>query len=569
MIKTISSDLTYAAILTVVNTVLLAIIMPSASLTQFTYLSNTIVFLILIAFLGYGLGKVGDGVLILTEVLSIAFVIVYIGQYAYVWSFIRDQLVFSLLIFSAGVFLGSSFLRNIRFEIKSQLSKEFIDCRSAAMAAAGIAGFTLLLVYIATTINRFMGAHILILSITPFGIIFSILNGLILAIVLGGKLVSKLTLTVLSSFLVYLSGLSTPLVVTLVRRSGSEALSSRRVITIGNIVRVLSNSQWVRGRGKLNVSIELGRENNHMVIVGASGTGKSNLCKKIISQLRHYSIPVLVIDVHGEYRSLEDARIITPLTDYVNILDTMGKSPEVRAREVADLISSAFRLGNVQRLALTQIILELYEKVMNPTLQDLREVVEDYLSSSKELGTFDREVLRSILPYIRSLVPSDRPVRWFQPEEVLSSNITVVDLSVVNDMSLIRIYVETLLESLFYTAQLVRSGLFIVMEEVHRFSSRGRKSIVPKLFMEGRKFGIAVIAVTQDPLSVEPAIFTNTKLIINYIVPEASSSSYMAKILSGNDLVKYKKIRETLTALKQFEALVWIRGGKYIYMVKT
>jgi len=568
MIKTISSNLTYAAILTVVNTVLLAIIMPSTSLTQFTYLSNTIVFLILIAFLGYGLGKVGDGVLILTEVLSIAFIIVYIGQYAYVWSFIRDQLVFSLLIFSAGVFLGSSFLRNIRFEIKSQLSKKFIDYRSAAMAAAGVAGFTLLLVYVVTTINRVTGARILILSITPFGIIFSILNGLILAIMLGEKLVSKLTLTVLSSFLVYLSGLSTPLIVMLVRHGGSEALSSRRVITIGNIIRVLSNSQWVRGRGKLNVSIELGRENNHMVIVGASGTGKSILCKKIISQLRHYSIPVLVIDVHGEYRSLEDARIITPLTDYVNILDTMGKSPEVRAREVADLISSAFRLGNVQRLALTQIILELYEKVMNPTLQDLREAVEDYLSSSKELGTFNKEVLKSILPYIRSLVPS-RPVRWFQPEEVLSSNITVVDLSVVNDMSLIRIYVETFLESLFYTAQLVRSGLFIVMEEVHRFSSRGRKSIVPKLFMEGRKFGVAVIAVTQDPLSVEPAIFTNTKLIINYIVPEASSSSYMARILSGNDLVKYKKIRETLTALKQFEALVWLRGGEYIYMVKT
>ena len=247
----------------------------------------------------------------------------------------------------------------------------------------------------------------------------------------------------------------------------------------------------------------------------------------------------------------------------------MGKMPEVRAREVADLISTAFRLGNVQRLALMQLISELYMRKTNPTLDDLEELIEEYLTSSKELGSFDKEVLKSLLPYVRSLRPKNKLARWVLPEEILGNKVTVVDLSVVNDMSLIKIYVETLLESVFHTAQLMRRGLFIVIEEVHRFSSKGKKSIIPRLFMEGRKFGIAVVAVTQDPLSVEPAVFTNTKVIISYVIPEASSSSYMARIFSGNDLVKYKKLREVLTSLKQFEALVWIRGDENVYVVKT
>jgi len=569
MTKTISSDIIHATILTAVNIILLAIMLPPANLAQFTYASNTLIFLLFIAFLGYGLGKVGDGVLILTEILSITFIMIYIGEYAYTWSFIRDQLLFSLLIFTAGISLGSSFFKNIRFDARLRLSRKQVNHRSVIIGGVGITGFTLLFIYLISAINRFMNIQALMLPVTPYGLLFSIFNGLILIITLSNELASKLLFTLFGSLLICLSGLSTPLVIIMARWSRLETVGRKQQIILGSIVKKMKNSHWIKDRGKLNINIELGKENNHMVIVGASGAGKSYFCKKVISQLRRHSIPVLVIDAHGEYTSIEDAKVITPLSDYVNILDTMGKTPEVRAREVADLISAAFRLGNVQRLALTQLISELYQRMMNPTLNDLKELIEEYLSSDKELGTFDKEVLRSILPYIKSLGPGGELARWVQPEEIFSNKVTVVDLSVVSDMSLIRVYVETLLESVFYTAQVVRRGLFIVIEEVHRFSSKGRKSIVPRLFMEGRKFGIAVIAVSQDPLSVEPAIFTNTKFIVNYVIPEAASSSYMARILSGNDLMKYKKLREALTALKQFEALVWIRGDEFVYMVKT
>ncbi|RLG78345.1 MAG: hypothetical protein DRO14_00865 [Thermoprotei archaeon] len=571
MAKTTSTDIAYAAILTAVNIILLAVVLPPTGTIQITFLSNTLVFLFLVAFIGYGLGKIGDGTLILAETISLVFIMVHAGGYLLTWTFIRDQVLFSLLIFAVGIAVGSSFFKNIHLDLKLRLSREHIDHRTVLVGGIGIAGFTLLLTYLVSMIGELStNPLIYALPATRYGLLFSLLNGTILTILLGDELISKPLLTILGSVLVYLSGLSVPLVIAVVRlRRPEYVISKRQEITLGTIIRKLKNSRWIKGRGKLSIGIELGKENNHVVVVGASGTGKSYLCKKIISQLRRYDIPVLVIDVHGEYGSIEEANIITPIGNPINILDDMGKMPEVRAREVADLISTAFRLGNVQRLALMQLISELYMRKTNPTLDDLEELIEEYLTSSKELGSFDKEVLKSLLPYVRSLRPKNKLARWVLPEEILGNKVTVVDLSVVNDMSLIKIYVETLLESVFHTAQLMRRGLFIVIEEVHRFSSKGKKSIIPRLFMEGRKFGIAVVAVTQDPLSVEPAVFTNTKVIISYVIPEASSSSYMARIFSGNDLVKYKKLREVLTSLKQFEALVWIRGDENVYVVKT
>ncbi len=571
MAKTTSTDVAYAAILTAVNIILLVVMLPPATTMQITFLSNTLIFLFLVAFIGYGLGKIGDGILILAETISLIFIMIHAEGYLLSWTFIRDQVLFSLLIFAAGIAVGSSFFKNVHLDMKLHIGREYMNYKAILIGGIGIAGFTLLLIYLASMISE-LSTNLLmyILPTSRHGLLFSLLNGVILTLLLSDELISKPLLTVLSSIMVYLSGLSTPLVVAIIRLRRSEyVITKRQEITLGTIIKKLKDSHWVKGRGKLSISIELGKENNHVVVIGASGTGKSYFCKKMISQLRQYDIPVLVIDVHGEYRSIEKADIITPLGNPINILDNMGKMPEVRAREVADLISTAFRLGNVQRLALAQLISELYMKKTKPTLDDLEELMEEYLAGSKELGSFDKEVLKSLLPYVRSLRPKNRLARWVLPEEILSNKVTVVDLSVVNDMSLIKIYVETLLESVFYTAQLTRKGLFIVIEEVHRFSSKGRKSVIPRLFMEGRKFGIAVVAVTQDPLGVEPAIFTNTKVIISYVIPEASSSSYMARIFSGNDLVKYKKLREVLTTLKQFEALVWIRGDENVYVVKT
>lgn len=44
--------------------------------------------------------------------------------------------------------------------------------------------------------------------------------------------------------------------------------------------------------------------NPHVLVVGTSGSGKTQLVKTIIAQIASSGTPLLVFDRHGEYRSL-------------------------------------------------------------------------------------------------------------------------------------------------------------------------------------------------------------------------------------------------------------------------
>jgi len=319
---------------------------------------------------------------------------------------------------------------------------------------------------------------------------------------------------------------------------------------LGEVLKVVRRQN--KGRQAPCLTFRIG-ENNHMIITGSSGTGKTQATKRLISEALKRNISVLVLDVHGEYTSLPATKVINPAENPINLLAKFGKSPAVRAEEVADLIASAFRLGNVQKSVLQHMIIYAYKLFGNPKVTDLLDIASD--PRAPEYLGFSKDVIRSLIPYLKTLSGLESEVKWLEPAE-LSEGLIVADLSKVESLSLQIIYLEALVHMLFNYRKSRPQPTLVIVEEAHRFITRNRASILTKLFREGRKFGVNVIAITQEPYSLEPAALNNCGYVLSLQLTEERATSAIAKLIAGGNEKYFKKIRKLLAELSKFECLL-------------
>ncbi len=345
-------------------------------------------------------------------------------------------------------------------------------------------------------------------------------------------------------------------------------------IILGRVIRKfgvgVGLKRSIGGYVKIPIS---GPDNRHMVIVGMSGSGKSYLAMKIVKQLagRH---PVLIIDPHGEYVGLVrelKGKVLTPIGNPVNPLDTLGKPINVRAEEVSDMIRRVFRLGNVQKYSLYALILNTYERLggVTPTFNDVYLTLIKHLEGgpSSEEVHLSKEVLSTLIPYLDLLRNPYSTSTALRPEDLVEG-LTVVDLSVVESEFLISVYVESLLHLLESYIKTSGKGLFIIVDEAHRFMGGKVAPLLSKLVMEGRKFGVRLVVVTQQPLDLETGIVANSAYVISFAIREVNNLNYISRILCTSD-VKYELVRDLVSNLKKHDALVRIRDEGGLYLIKT
>ncbi len=388
----------------------------------------------------------------------------------------------------------------------------------------------------------------------------------IIAWVMGALLTSALlarheigfpTSLLVTGLVTLLSPLALPIPVILeeLRHQDTAELGTNECVILGEVLKVVRRQG--KGRRAPCLTFRVG-ENNHMIITGSSGTGKTQAAKRLIDEALKRNINVLVLDVHGEYTSLPATKVINPAENPINLLAKFGKSPAVRAEEVADLIASAFRLGNVQKSVLQHMIIYAYKLFGNPKVTDLLDIASD--PRAPEYLGFSKDVIRSLIPYLKTLSGLESEVKWLEPAE-LGEGLIVADLSRVESLSLQIIYLEALVHMLFNYRKSRPQPTLVIVEEAHRFITRNRASILTKLFREGRKFGVNIIAITQEPYSLEPAALNNCGYVLSLQLTEERATSTIAKLMAGGNEKYFKKIRKLLAELSKFECLLWVRNG--------
>jgi len=261
----------------------------------------------------------------------------------------------------------------------------------------------------------------------------------------------------------------------------------------------------------------------HVLIVGSTGSGKSTTAKKIFKELRTAKV---VLDWHGEYIGL--ARTVDCIS--LTRLRSLGKL------ELMDALANSLKLSDAQYYLLLKIIQLLYSKDRDFGIRD----IIFHLKSLEEVSRWIRESKYSLLRKLEMLTHKEACKFSVVDIPVLSKDGLVVNLSSYMTEYAKRFIAHAILAYLFAEAR--RKNLertYVFVEEAHNIIPKSNElGIADKIFMEGRKYGLHVVAITQSPKALNDNAVKNAFTKIIHALREVEDAKYVAESVGNPTLWK-------------------------------
>lgn len=336
---------------------------------------------------------------------------------------------------------------------------------------------------------------------------------------------------------------------------------------------------WRRTKHSLYVKLE---ELNtpHIVIVGASGSGKTRLAKHIaVNSSKQYGYNLLIIDPHGEYKDIAGiikCRVMDASKYALNPLILGNTSPRERALQLSHVISTLFKLGYLQRQMLEEIILRTYESkgiIQSDPSTWVKEppTIEDLVKTCMELGATSPEYQR-VLPYLNILRENMGSGSWLSIDELFSENVIIDTSSLSSDFAR-ALFLDTLMYMLISKMYNMRSTkkIQVVFEEARGLMPRQlSRELLSRLFTESRKFGFSIIVISQEIHGIPRVLINNAGLRIFFIMNEPRSVEEASKIIAGADVKeKIQVVSETLRTLDPHVFILHATGVETAFIVKS
>lgn len=514
-----------------------------------------------------------DGILVEFIFTSLVMVILYYPLILFTYSLFQQQslsffFLLDLLTFSSTYFISALFIGFIGWFIRRNISDTWFEQLSLFgykfKPKIALIGFTLV---IALYFFLFYGNLPLI----------------------AGSMLNVIGISFFGDYydlpLVLLSWFATPYSLT------PRGEISKQGICLGNIVGILSKSSIIdssvirvnssrkyKWSGiKANYCIDFSKTKNYnIIVVGTSGSGKSNFAKLLASKL---SVNFLVFDLHGEYYLNEVKRVDVSQIS-VNPLSLFNRNPKERALEIAYMLKSLFNLGNIQAIELTNLIVEAYaEKGLDPddpstwsqnppTFRDVLLLLERHKKnalSAQEINKY--QSLEPYLQYLSSTVFQSNSINF---EELLNSSY-ILDFSSVPTNEVKYIIMETILksiQSLMYSRKSSKiENLVIIDEAPFLLSKESGKQLIERLLAEGRKFGFGFLLISQSVDYLKDVI-PNAGLFYAFNIVEPGELEYISKFFGGSDLDMYYTLYETFPKLPRGVFVTRDLLGRFIYLVQ-
>lgn len=514
-----------------------------------------------------------DGILVEFIFTSLVMVILYYPLILFTYSLFQQQslsffFLLDLLTFSSTYFISALFIGFIGWFIRRNMSDTWFEQLS-------LFGY------------RFKPKIALIGFTLVIAIYFFLFYGNLPLI--AGSMLNVIGISLFGDYydlpLVLLSWFATPYSLT------PRGEISKQGICLGNILGILSKSSIIdssvirvnssrkyRWSGiKANYCIDFSKTKNYnIIIVGTSGSGKSNFAKLLVSKL---SVNFLVFDLHGEYYLNEVKRVDVSQIS-VNPLSLFNRNPKERALEIAYMLKSLFNLGNIQAIELTNLIVEAYaEKGLDPddpstwsqnppTFRDVLLLLERHKKNA--LSTQEINKYQSLEPYLQYLSSTVFQSNSINFEELLNSSY-ILDFSRVPTNEVKYIIMETILksiQSLMYSRKSTKiENLVIIDEAPFLLSKESGKQLIERLLAEGRKFGFGFLLISQSVDYLKDVI-PNAGLFYAFNIVEPGELEYISKFFGGSDLDMYYTLYETFPKLPRGVFVTRDLLGRFIYLVQ-
>lgn len=295
-------------------------------------------------------------------------------------------------------------------------------------------------------------------------------------------------------------------------------------IPLGAEVNTGQAVNWLPGR----------QSNGFFLVLGASGSGKTETLKVLGKGVSDFGIPVLILDFHGDvtFPGLRSVLMSSGTSSVIGInpMELDSKSAEEtglydQRKVLRDMIRNAVpSLGHRQNAILRDAIEEAYANAgfddgnsstwdnPPPTFADVESILSTWVEDDSKKT--QRSAIEGCLAAIQEIF--EHPVfhrrEHVSVDEMLSSNVRL-DLSKLTD-EVRYIAAETLLRKLFRVLRLKgpipvqpaddrqRFRMFVIIDEAKILSTGGGDPDAPDrilnlLFTEARKFGLGMILASQ------------------------------------------------------------------------
>jgi broad-specificity NMP kinase len=180
----------------------------------------------------------------------------------------------------------------------------------------------------------------------------------------------------------------------------SNSMKNMMFIAIPLIAIGFIGYQIYLDRTRIFNTIPFDKLNRHLVILGATGSGKTTTAKKIIKKvMKRMRIPVYVIDMHGEYSNDLDIETIK-FDEKVsfNIFDPWTLQPKKYLVFLVNTLKDILELSEPQTYILLKALEEEYQergyfekKTELPVPPDINDVIER-IQKLQPRSRFDYEV---------------------------------------------------------------------------------------------------------------------------------------------------------------------------------
>ncbi|MFO8050296.1 MAG: ATP-binding protein [Thermoplasmatota archaeon] len=278
----------------------------------------------------------------------------------------------------------------------------------------------------------------------------------------------------------------------------------------------------------------------HFSIIAKSGSGKSYACGVVAEELNKLDIPVVILDLHGEYRSMISPNIDD---DDYRRMERFGISPKGLGERMVEFSfrgddNEAPGLGIDLRGFRAEDLLELMgiknlgsgTSVLYNALGKVREILGDDweiydLSASVQVENHPAKwnILSGLEHLSRMSMFKNPPTPLV--DIVVPGKVCVIDLK---DVPLDQQQAGTaaLLKRLFSARKEGTIPPFMLMiEEAHNFCPQSGPAITSPVLRtiasEGRKFGLGLTIVTQRPAKVDKNVLSQcgTQMILKVTNP--------------------------------------------------
>lgn len=294
----------------------------------------------------------------------------------------------------------------------------------------------------------------------------------------------------------------------------------------------------------------------HILIVGMTGTGKTNLAFHILTELRKHKRPFLVFDWKTNYRALrqlpgfQDLKIIRLGSKdcqfrFNPLIPPPGIHPKNWMAMLIDVIKHAFFVAHGVEYFFRKGIDYLYEqfgiyegKEEYPTFADLEKTLQKEFVRGREMLWMSsaKRTLASLT--FSGLLGETLNVRRQDNIEALLDQNVILEMDNLATIEKIFLVESLLLWIYHFRKSKAKREAFnhaIVIEEAHHVLSSfkeyksGEETIIETIIRMIREFGESVIVIDQEPSKISNSILANTNCKICFNLGNGRDIKTMAK----------------------------------------